>query len=214
MRWWAGSSLSDHFGRLRARTLRAGLPDGADPRAGVRGRRVLGPPSRGYGEPHRQGIIIPYAPVGTEPGRRDADMSEEIRAPLVGRICGTTSGAPAVAVPGAEPVQGEDGHVPVESQGLPYRVVPTAKAQPAAGPDAPASSPSPATSPTSATTAPPSSAVNTAACSAHRQDATQPGSATPEQHRGFACLFSASMAIRTKLFLGRPPIGWGTAWAA
>jgi hypothetical protein len=120
----------------------------------------------------------------------------------------------AVAVPGAELVQGEDGHVPVESQGLPYRVVPTAKAQSAAGPDAPASSPSPATSPTSATTAPPSSAVNTAACSAHRQDATQPGSATPEQHRGIACLFSASTAIRTKLFLGRPPIGWGTAWAA
>ena len=36
----------------------------------------------------------------------------------------------AVAVPGAEPVQGEDAHVPVESQGLPYRVVPTARLSP------------------------------------------------------------------------------------
>ena len=41
-----GSSLSDHFGRLPACTLSAGLPDGAGPAPGVQGRRALGAPAR------------------------------------------------------------------------------------------------------------------------------------------------------------------------
>jgi hypothetical protein len=54
-----GSSLSDHFGRLRARTLPAGLPDGAGPGPGVQGRRALGapPPERGPSPPDRPGPI-------------------------------------------------------------------------------------------------------------------------------------------------------------
>lgn len=41
-----GSSLSDHFGRLPARALPAGLPDGADPGSDVQGRRAVGAASR------------------------------------------------------------------------------------------------------------------------------------------------------------------------
>src|SRR5271166_7043310 len=44
-----GSSLSDHFGRLPARSLSARLPDGADPASGVQGRRALGAPARERG---------------------------------------------------------------------------------------------------------------------------------------------------------------------
>src|ERR1022692_5294239 len=41
-----GSSLSDHFGRLPARTLPAGPPGGADPAAGGQGRRASGAAAR------------------------------------------------------------------------------------------------------------------------------------------------------------------------
>jgi hypothetical protein len=41
-----GSSLSDHFGRLPARTLPTRLPDGAVPGPSVHGRRALGAPAR------------------------------------------------------------------------------------------------------------------------------------------------------------------------
>ena len=54
-----GSSLSDHFGRLPARTLSARLPDGADPAPGVQGCRAPGAPARerGTSPPDRPGPL-------------------------------------------------------------------------------------------------------------------------------------------------------------
>src|ERR1700733_11007866 len=54
-----GSSLSDHFGRLPARSLSARLPDHADPASGVQGRRASGAPTRerGLAPPDRPGPL-------------------------------------------------------------------------------------------------------------------------------------------------------------
>ena len=60
-----GSSLSDHFGRLPARTLPAQLPDGAEPAPGIPGCRALGAPAREHGlaPPDQPGPLPAGRPV-------------------------------------------------------------------------------------------------------------------------------------------------------
>ena len=59
-----GSSLSDHFGRLPARSP-AQLPDGADPAPGIQGCRALGAPARerGLAPPDQPGPLRAGRPV-------------------------------------------------------------------------------------------------------------------------------------------------------
>src|SRR5208283_809116 len=60
-----GLSLSDHFGCVPARTLPAGLPDGADAAPGVQGRRAPGAPARerGLAPPDRPGPLQARRPA-------------------------------------------------------------------------------------------------------------------------------------------------------
>jgi hypothetical protein len=60
-----GSSLSDHFGRLPALALPAGLPDGAEPGSDVQGRRAFGaaPRERRAAPPGWPGPL-PVSPAG------------------------------------------------------------------------------------------------------------------------------------------------------
>jgi len=60
-----GSSLSDHFGCLPARTLSAQLPDGADPAPGIQGCRAFGASAREHGlaPPGRPGPLRARRPA-------------------------------------------------------------------------------------------------------------------------------------------------------
>src|SRR5262249_18734218 len=62
---WLGSSLSDHFRPLPARTLPARLPDGAGTAPGVQGRRTAGAPARerGLAPPDRPGPLRASRPA-------------------------------------------------------------------------------------------------------------------------------------------------------
>ena len=92
-----GSSRSDHFGPLSARSLPAGLPDGADPAPGVQGRRAIGGAARerGSSPPGQPGPLSASRPAVVR-GAVAADPATQ-----VGRGVHGDPGDPAQLAPAA-----------------------------------------------------------------------------------------------------------------
>jgi hypothetical protein len=91
-----GSSLSNHFGPLPARTLPAGLPDGAGTATGVQGRRAPGTPARerGLAPPGRPGPLSSGRPAVVR-GTVAAGPPPPVGRRLPGDACDAARLAPA-----------------------------------------------------------------------------------------------------------------------